>query len=227
MQGLLERRPLSICSVRPREEERGPATGCCRQPLCGRAVLATGRCHPRGSALCVPAAARTCPERSHSWSKSTYSSSLLYMPRPNLSGFPLASRRNFSLHRLSKSLDRWRLTWISGLEGRTLDFATQGFAGGCPWPGSPSGGLKHHFFFFYLFSPTSLPPASGMLIKHTSPTNERANSAQQNLLNVCFFSSLRRFCPRGHGACAPKSDAQNLNHGPPWGSHTVHLQPHD
>lgn len=65
------------------------------------------------SALDVPPAL-TCPERSHSWSKSTYSSSLLNMPRPNLRGFSSASRRNLSLHRLSKSLARWRLTWGGG-----------------------------------------------------------------------------------------------------------------
>lgn len=56
-------------------------------------------------------AAVTWPERWHSRSKSTYSFSLLNMPNPTFAGFPSGPSWNFSLHRLSKSLDRWWLTW--------------------------------------------------------------------------------------------------------------------
>lgn len=68
-----------------------------------------------------------------------YSSSLLYMPRPTLSGLPSASSLNLSLHRLSKSLDRWRLTWVWG-EHRSD--ATEGLQGEraarVPWWSSAS-----------------------------------------------------------------------------------------
>lgn len=56
----------------------------------------------------------TCPDKSHSWSKSTYSSSLLYMPKPTFTGFWFASNLNFSLAMLSNSLDKWRDTFKKG-----------------------------------------------------------------------------------------------------------------
>ena len=52
----------------------------------------------------------TCPEHSHWLSKSTYSPSLLYMPRAVLVSLPSSSCRNLSLAMLSNSLDKWRCT---------------------------------------------------------------------------------------------------------------------
>lgn len=52
----------------------------------------------------------TCPLQSHGSLKSTYSSSLLYIPKPSLVGFCSESTSNFILAMLSKSFERWRWT---------------------------------------------------------------------------------------------------------------------
>lgn len=162
----------------------------------------------------------TCPERSQSRSKSTYSSSLLYMPRLTLSGFPSASRRNFSLHRLSKSLDRWRLTWFGG---ETPDFAPAGCAQGPHHPGLPRAVLSLCSFLFL----DILPPHRPLPQHQRDSLNPRREMAQP-LSGGTFLTpvpedgfSSRRFHPRPW-ACIPKPRTQNLN-DPPGGSLPVPL----
>lgn len=146
--GTPRRRPLSIWFCEPREKRREDGTGCC----CGLSVAVRSR--PRSAAtpgaVCAsPWRHRTTTHGDASWSKSTYSSSLLYMPRPG-SGFHWRPGG-------TSVYTGCRRAWT---DGGSLDFRVEEYwflcsrvHGGCHVAWVSLGRSCIHCFFFLLILP--------------------------------------------------------------------------